>query len=383
MKKTKYLLLVLFLSITLIPMVFAKDEVKIESYKLVKQSDYTDELSKPKINGLNISFDLSFGKEKDYAKYQIVVTNPTNKDYELNKGTDFKTSKYISYSYDFENNNSIVKANSKLTMYITITYDHAVPASELKDGRYIEDNKVTISLSNTENPETSINISIMSIIILAIIGLFITLYLITKKKRYLNILLVLLTLPIVTYAIEKIYITVTTKITIEEKYKVSYYYETAVKASEEATKCLQITAFRSNRGVMVPSYYIIDGEKYTICTVSLDYIYRAGEKVIVSEVPYTGISRYNNATGDDDLCTIDDNNNYNCPKEAFYNDTYKYMEYSKDYNPLYKDEDISTLNIKDIGYNNWVEDGYIEFQTPNEFIMPKHDMIIQAIIPPK
>ncbi len=146
MKKIRYILC-LIISLVLIPVVYAKENVSIESYELVENSKTTSELSKPKINGLDIAFDLSFTKKDDYAKYKIVINNPTNKDYELSKDFEFNGSDYIKYEFKFEKEGNIVPAKSKLTMYITITYANEVPKNKLVNGKFTENNKMAISLA--------------------------------------------------------------------------------------------------------------------------------------------------------------------------------------------------------------------------------------------
>ena len=136
MKKIKYLLLII-LAIVFIPNVNAKDDVSIESINLIDKSDKTTELSVPTKNGLKIGFDLSFGSLGDYAKYEVVIKNDSNKEYEINDETKFSSSNYIEYKYEFKEQTNRVKANSKATLYITVTYKNAVPNDKLTDGKLI------------------------------------------------------------------------------------------------------------------------------------------------------------------------------------------------------------------------------------------------------
>ena len=159
MKKIFNLILILLLTIILIPNVYAKEDVEIESINLIKNSEKTTELSTPTTNGLKIGFDLSFSDIGDYATYEVIINNNTNKEYEINNETKFNTSKYIDYKYEFKEKTNRIKPKSKATLYITITYNYPVPLSELKDGKYIENNEMAISLSNEENPNTFNNIS--------------------------------------------------------------------------------------------------------------------------------------------------------------------------------------------------------------------------------
>lgn len=380
MKGIMCLIMVLILSIMSIPIVYAKSEVKIDSYQLTKKSEHTTELSKPKIDGLNISFDLSFLKEKDYAVYQIVVSNTTKTDYEINKETDFQTSKYIEYSYDFENNNNIVKANSKLTMYITITYAHEVPTSMLKDGKYSEDNKLSITLSNEKNPDTSINVPLISIAILTVIGITLVLYIKTKNKAYLNLLFITLLIPTTIYAIEKIKINVTTKITVVESYKLTYNTDTLVKSSEKDEKCVYNLITRNGRGEPIePTTYVINDKEYERCTVQTTELHAAGERISPKGIPFIYLDKdaydYDNNRR---ICNInEEGTKYICSEDIINSYIYETYQYHKVYNISYQDNDITVMNIKTIAHNYLNEDdGYVEFHLPNEFTMPKHDVVL-------
>ena len=385
MKKLGYTLLTLVLSIIMIPMVFAKDEVKIESYELVENSKTTTELSDPKIDGLNISFDLSFGNVKDYAKYKIVVTNPTKTDYEITKDVDFDISDYITYSYEFEKDNNIVNANDKLTMYIVVTYSKEVPADKLVDGKYIENNKMAISLasdtsstSKEENPNTSSSILLICVLGLSIALLSLILFGKTKKKRYITtFMLSLLLIPTTIFALEKITINVETKVTIEKKYSVKYRMTTSVKKSEQ-DKCIVEEKIKKK---LAHETYLIDGEEYINCEIYTEpAYYAAGEIVSVNRVPYNYISVFKEtSSGTFDLCDFDNESfTYNCPKEALREDYYDYIRYGRSYNPEVKPNELDIINIKSITYNDWEIGGFVEFHAPNTFTMPEHDVILLA-----
>ena len=102
-----------------IPDVYAAGKVEIESIVLIEKSEDTKINSEPTINELNTSFDLGFKNVNDYAKYKIVVNNSTDEDYEISDKAE-NTSEYLSYEYEFENNNKVVKKNSKLIVFLTI-----------------------------------------------------------------------------------------------------------------------------------------------------------------------------------------------------------------------------------------------------------------------
>ena len=220
MKKILYLLITILLSIVLIPTVFAANEVSIESIELVEHSDNTLELSKPKTNKLNISFDLSFIELEDYAKYKVIINNPTKQDYEVQKENTFKDSDHINYEFEFEEENNKVSANSKLTMFIKITYNKKLELTEYKNGIYEESNNMSISLltkSTIVNPETKdILIKCLFLLFIVSIAIFITIK--TNNKKFISAIIIgILIMPIIVCAVEALKVNITTKVTIEEK----------------------------------------------------------------------------------------------------------------------------------------------------------------------
>ena len=227
--KNKKLFLIIIISIItfILPItisnVYAEEKVNIESINIIEKTDTTTILSEPSIDNLEINFNLSFSNVKDYAKYKIVIDNPTNKDYELDKEIT-NTSNYLTYKTEFENDYSIINKKSKITFYITIAYNIEVETDNLVNGKYIVDNIVRINLSDNEkttieiikNAETKSNILIVVITLILIMITTLILYNKTKKRKYLNIIILsLLIIPISIYALEKIQISINTKIAIE------------------------------------------------------------------------------------------------------------------------------------------------------------------------
>ena len=98
------------------------------------------------INGLNINFDMAFSAENDSATYEVVLSNPTNKEYEVNTDKKFGPSNYISYTYELKDKTNRIKANSEVTLNIIIKYEHAVPVDKLVNGQYVESNDLGITL---------------------------------------------------------------------------------------------------------------------------------------------------------------------------------------------------------------------------------------------
>ena len=222
MKKiAKFLLLIIIMTFSFtISNVYAEEKITIESVTLEEKTDTTTELSEPTINGLNIGFDLSYSQVNDYAKYKIIINNPTNDDYQIDKESKFNSSDYLTYKYELDNNTNIIRSNSKLTMYITIIYKTEVSNEKLTNGKFIETNTATINVSNGKdiiNPKTGNNILIIIFILITATIISFVLFKNTQNKKHLSIMVVsLLLIPIGIYALEKLQINVTTKITIDK-----------------------------------------------------------------------------------------------------------------------------------------------------------------------
>lgn len=393
MKKLKVLLALV--AIMLMPNVYAAKDVTIESIELVDKSTAVTELSEPTVKGLNVSFDLSFSDLDDFAKYKIVLDNPTNEDYEVAKENEFKTSEYLQYTYEFDKDTNIVKKNSKLTMYINIKYNKAVPSNKLTDGKYIEANEMAISLGNNNadkivNPKTGNSILLTVVVLAGVIALSVVLYKKTSNKKYLNVMLLgLVLIPIGTFALQKLQVNVATKVTIEDKYSVYYAYRTFMKVSTfDQEKNDYAYIYREcNGGLADPElddllddlnladqaelntcdeYYTeeINGEEYySAYVVKRDSMYSKGTTVKVTDydkIDYDGSS-----------------------KKVVNGDRYSYWYYEAN-----SEKDILNMNFKGTGAwrtdvwddnNNNIMDGasYISVKLPKTFVMPEHDVYFE------
>ena len=218
MKKTINIVMILIISLMFIPNVYASNNIKIDSVSLVDKSENVIELSKPTINDMSLGFDISYLNLGDYAKYKVVITNTSSRDYYINNETKFKSSDYLTYKYEFNEKTSVVKKNSSITVFITITYNKLVPVEKLKNGMYIENNAMSVDLTDVilSNPKTYTNVILLLVLLVTMI-VFTIIKIYDKKIIKVNLLLIgLLLIPLSTFALEKITINVTTKITIEE-----------------------------------------------------------------------------------------------------------------------------------------------------------------------
>ena len=245
MKKVKQVLLGLVMCLPLL--VNAKaEEIYIKDITLVGKSGEVVEKTKPSYEGMEVNFDLKFKELGDSAKYQIMIENKSNIEYEIQTQNKFNESEYVEYTYTFEDNNNLVKASSTKVMIVELKYLKEVPIEKALEGTYTESNTLSINMANeeeeeleegtVENPNTGVFTPWVILISLGVIALGI--YLGTKNKAALKkISLFLITigtcLPFVSAA-EKLYIKVNTKVEIVipvlKEFKLdcrekTYYYE--------------------------------------------------------------------------------------------------------------------------------------------------------------
>ncbi len=248
MKYIKYLLL----PILLVPFIVLAENKNVEIKSIsnyVDKSDAAEELEKPNIEGLKLGFKLKFTKQDDFIKYKFIIKNNTDKDYEIDNSSTFNEKKFIRYDYEVENNAKVLKANEELSINVTITYVKELDDSEFYNGVFTETNQVSLELVNDSNevidnpiikmatnPETStgsITLIISSIIISLLLILFIR-----NKRAKLFIIVLLLTIPITIYALEKIKIDVETYVEIK-KVKINTFQLVMVGCDGEQSKLVE------------------------------------------------------------------------------------------------------------------------------------------------
>ena len=388
-------LLTVTLMLFLIPNVLKAAEVSIENITLVEHSDLVAEKSPATANGLNVNFDLSFTNLNDYAKYKVVINNPTNTEYEIEKETDFTTSEYVQYTYSYEGESKVLKANSKITMYITLTYKKEVPAESLQEGKYVETNKLTVNLSNgTTNPKTAdASTIVLSVLTLMLIGSLV-IYKYTNRKEYLGTLAITIALiPITLYAAEKLKLNVETKITVEEKFRVSYYaYEMIKKSEESKYNIFQTIDFgdqevvdNNNDGLMLTDIstrnycFPTSNDEYEVCMLEIAVeAYAPGETVnLLESVTTHGIDENNNFV--EGTLVFDGEKRYAWLVDledsiVWKNDRNRSLwVYDSDYNNGIL-PDFTPESIYDDFYDDEYNEGSLLLKTPGTFTMPDRDV---------
>ncbi len=395
MKKYLSLLIILMLfGFMFIPSVLADNKVGLKSIELVEKSENTTINSEPKFNNLEMNFDVAFKAKDDYVKYKVVVSNNTNIDYKISEDTSFNDSPYMTYKYDVEKD---LKANDETIVYVTITYSKTIDSSKLANGKYSESNQAIVQLldrnGNTVNPNTSSSIAM--ILINLFIVLFVSILLFIKfrgnKAIPLVLILSLFLIPITTYAVETLKLTINVNVEIENRYRISYVMYSGVYLTDEELKDWDVSRAEDH-----DVYIINDGsntKKYSYYFGELLYKgnewHYAGENVDLGilkfRVLYT--SEYNSSTGKSDhYCSYDsDTNIYTCDSrvEEYYVEGDGFWYYSKSFSNAYNypffDTDKDVMNFSECNDSDWDDYLGLCFYAPVSFTMPAHDVLFGNI----
>ena len=234
-KKVKLLLLSI---IFLVPfMVFAESKVEntdhsgdvyIASSELIKLSDGVEEIEKPTLKDLNVKFNVKFSEVNQSIEYKLIIKNISNKDYNISTDNSFNKSDYITYNFKYDDGSDIIKAGSEEEMLVTIAYTKEVPDNKLTDGKFIEDNDMSLNLSNEiTNPSTIFQrygVNILLILITCIVAIY---FLKTKNiKNSLKVLLLgLMLIPLTARSLDSIKVSIDSHVEVE---KPSFCYYTSI-----------------------------------------------------------------------------------------------------------------------------------------------------------
>ena len=193
-------------------------DVYIASSELVKIGDEVEEISSPTLKDLNIKFNIRFLSINQSVQYKLIIKNDSSKDYKVVNENNFKNSDYIDYQFKFDNGSDIIKANSEEEMLVTITYKKQVPSDKLVNGKFVEDNTMSLNLSNQiSNPLTVLQRYVFSILLIIVVGVSIIYFLKHKNiKKSLKVLLIgLILIPVTAKAIDAIKISIDSHIEID------------------------------------------------------------------------------------------------------------------------------------------------------------------------
>ena len=192
-------------------------DIQIKSVELIEKSDTAVEKEAAKFEDLEIWFNLKFTKLNDNAKYKIVVTNTSDKDYEINKNhEEFSDEEYVNYEFEYDDSDNLIKAGKDETFYVTVSYDKEVIDTDYVNNLYTNDNYMNLDFSTLfDNPKTSDNL--VNYIIIGGISLGIIIIITTKYKALgLGMMTLVLLVPIATKAVESYKIDINVNVEIEE-----------------------------------------------------------------------------------------------------------------------------------------------------------------------
>ena len=279
-RKVKLLLLSL---IFLVPfMVFAEDKVEntnhsgdvyIASSELIKASDGVEEVEKPTLKDLNVKFNVRFSEVNQSIEYKLIIKNTSSKDYNISTDNSFNKSDYITYNFKYDDGSDIIKANSEEEMLVTITYSKEVPDNKLTDGKFIEDNVMSLNLSDEiTNPSTILQrygVNILLIIITCVVAFY---FLKTKNiKNSLKVLILgLILIPLATRAIETIKVTIDAHVEIEKPSEfcyITYINEGIANKTTPSKRYTEVKAlYKYRKGMTWEEYLNSDYNKITDST---------------------------------------------------------------------------------------------------------------------
>ena len=227
---------VLFAFLLLIPfMVRAVENVKITNIEQIEKSETVTVNNEPTFEGLKINFDFKFTNLEDFVKYKVTIKNEDNKDYEIESGVSFNEGEFIKYEFGLNGDSAIIKPNETKEMTLQITYEKEPSPDKFVDGKYVEQNSMSIDLSTKDGQKSSVDPASQKkednpktgakgiiLLIAVLLGTLLLIFFFEKKNAFFLIALFLL-VPMTIYAIEKITIEIETKIEIEALEKTFVY----------------------------------------------------------------------------------------------------------------------------------------------------------------
>ena len=224
MKKIIFILALLFPFI-----VSAADNVKITNIEQLEKSDTVTVNNEPTFEGLKINFDLKFTELNDFVKYKVTIKNEDSKDYEIEAGVSFSEGEYVKYEFGLNGEQNVIKAGEEKELTLQITYVKEPDPEHFVDGKYVEQNAMSINLSTEDGQHSSVDPAAKEdnphtgargiiILIAVLLGIAIVIISLEKKNAFFLIALFLL-IPLTIHALEKITLDIDTKIEIEANEK--------------------------------------------------------------------------------------------------------------------------------------------------------------------
>ena len=224
MKRIRLLLLLIILLLA----TTSVKAMQIKSIELKEKSNTVVINNEPVINGLAVDIDAKFDITDDFIKYNIVLFNDSEEEYQVGKDL-IKTKEEDYFTYSYEIDKEIIKPGDTVNLLVTITYEKEPEEAFTNEDSIVTTNNISFDLKEVieeavpveeANPQTYDKQFIYLIILsISIIGVAGTIYLIKKtgRKQYLLIVIGLLILNIPGIrAIQELRITINTKLEITD-----------------------------------------------------------------------------------------------------------------------------------------------------------------------
>ena len=231
----KKILLILTAIILVLPIVVNAAEcdvskVTIESIEVTDKTSDDIEKSSPTISGRNIKLDLLMQEVGDRIEYKFKIKNDSNEPFDLDKNNINASTDYINYSFETQDNTTIIQPKETKEVKLIVQYKSQVPDSQYTNGVYKDNKNIQMNLSNNtgeilNNPNTGAStiLFIFNIILLTIIIGYI--YINSKKYRQLSIFIICLIsmIPLSVYALCKCDINIESNVEISKMRKMCIY----------------------------------------------------------------------------------------------------------------------------------------------------------------
>ncbi len=266
--------------------------VLIKKIELIERTGMAVINSPATIDGLNINVDVKFKDVNDKVVYKALVKNNTENDYYLTKGNINNTDEYIKYEFDYDEDNDVIKAGETRYVTITMSYDKEVPTAMLSTGKYQSAQKLGLTLSTEKeeivaeaNPKTVDGV-MKAVLVLAIsvVLLVIMIKVRALRKAMMVVLALVMIMPAVAKAIEKLDITINTKAEVTTKPSFGVY---TIESNEP-------TYYEYEEGMTWEEW--LDSEYNTD---DLSYIFVSGEedyfKCVFKSLPSTSTTQFRSA----------------------------------------------------------------------------------------
>ena len=225
------LLVVLFIPFMVSAKSCDTSKVTIEDVSLNSKADNVEELEQASINNKKINLNLKMSEVGDYIVYDVKIKNDSEDDFLVDNDSFIFNSDIMEYS--ILSDNKIVKSGEERLIQLKVIYKVEVDAEKFQNGKYVDKQDITLSLSNNSsdnnisNPKTNNNWLLIALTIILIIQII--LYFLHEKninKHSIMILIIsLMLVPSITYALCKVDIQVSSQVEIEKIELNKFYLE--------------------------------------------------------------------------------------------------------------------------------------------------------------